>query len=1141
MNIIQIDTNDFVHLHVHTTNSLLDGANKIDDCIKRAKELDMHSIAITDHNHIKGWIDFKNECENNGIKPILGCEMYQTHDTSILPLPAKDRRELALERAKNDGIEIPEKINGKKPTAKQIDELIADYTYDTKQYHLVVLAMNQTGMQNLIKLQSEAADKCTFNGRYCCDFEMLEKYNEGLIVLSACLGGLIPNAIIKDKLSLAERYVLKYKEIFGDRFYLEIQPLYDQEQIKANKEIIKLARKHNIELVATNDVHYTYQEDIDDHDTLLCVGIGKMKNDEDRMRYAPEFWIRSREEMYSAFNRHSSYLDAETIKDALRNTVVIANRIESNIQLGSKTPLFPKVKVPKGLTAEQFLTLKSYKGLYKYLKENPELNIDAYQKRLAEELDTINSKGYAPYMLKIFENVEFCETNDIPIGPGRGSAAGSLCLFVNGGTKVVDPIKYDLLFFRFLTKDRVDPPDVDMDYGYYGRDKLIKHLEEVHGHSAVCHIGTVTALGVKSGIKDFGRVLGIPYSEVDAITKRIDEITEKSPNWKFKDFDELLEEVKACREENNEGGATKAQHKYDQYKQLEDNYPELFRLARKFEGTPRNFGVHASGILVMPCAITDYFPTRTVDGMRVALFTGPELESLGAIKLDILGLKTLDVLDNTMKSINPEWNVQTLYDMITKYLTNEEMFRLVQNKEVEGLFQIESNLFKRLVQDIMPTDENDICALLSIGRPGPLSAGMHTQYAQRKNGFEVAVPQLRGTDEITKNTYHTIIYQEQCMLIAKKVAGFDDSQADSLCRKPLAKKKRALMEIFRKCFIYGKVNKAPDNEAELDNPNAPFYDVKKKYGPEIKGGLANGYTLEELEDFYEKLKGYASYLFNKSHSATYSIITLCTMFLKTFYRAKFFASLLTMQNDEEKVNLYSNIAKGYDIQIKTPDINNGEKGFVEKDNDILFGLGLIKGVGNSLEEVLSYRPFTGIEDAINKIPKKAFNKRVGLALIKAGAFDFEDTNRYNLINKFYDLRKDKDDRFNESIYDKYACMNLEKEVLGTSITYSNWWDELKEKDSVVRKLTLKSISTREDKRGQQMAFVNLVDDRGLTISGMIFSSQYRKLNGVLNDQTVDTSFSITGEKTEDGRMIIKTAIPIEEDIDDLLDLTDIEW
>ena len=715
MNIIKIDTNDFVHLHVHTTNSLLDGANKIDDCIKRVKELDMHSIAITDHNHIKGWIDFKNECENNGIKPILGCEMYQTHDTSILPLPAKERRELALERAKNDGIEIPEKINGKKPTAKQIDELIADYTYDTKQYHLVVLAMNQTGMQNLIKLQSEAADKCTFNGRYCCDFEMLEKYNEGLIVLSACLGGLIPNAIIKDKLSLAERYVLKYKEIFGDRFYLEIQPLYDQEQIKANKEIIKLARKHNIELVATNDVHYTYQEDIDDHDTLLCVGIGKMKNDEDRMRYAPEFWIRSREEMYSAFNRHSSYLDAETIKDALRNTVVIANRIESNIQLGSKTPLFPKVKVPKGLTAEQFLTLKSYKGLYKYLKENPELNIDAYQKRLAEELDTINSKGYAPYMLKIFENVEFCETNDIPIGPGRGSAAGSLCLFVNGGTKVVDPIKYDLLFFRFLTKDRVDPPDVDMDYGYYGRDKLIKHLEEVHGHSAVCHIGTVTALGVKSGIKDFGRVLGIPYSEVDAITKRIDEITEKSPNWKFKDFDELLEEVKACREENNESGATKAQHKYDQYKQLEDNYPELFRLARKFEGTPRNFGVHASGILVMPCAITDYFPTRTVDGMRVALFTGPELESLGAIKLDILGLKTLDVLDNTMKSINPEWNVQTLYDMITKYLTNEEMFRLVQNKEVEGLFQIESNLFKRLVQDIMPTDENDICALLAIG------------------------------------------------------------------------------------------------------------------------------------------------------------------------------------------------------------------------------------------------------------------------------------------------------------------------------------------------------------------------------------------------------------------------------------------
>ena len=445
---------NFTHLHVHTTYSFLDGANKIKDCITRAKKLGMTSIAITDHNHIGGWLDFKAECEANDIKPILGCEMYQTHDTDILCLSADERREKAIELAKENGVEIPDKINGKKITKKQIDELIAPYIYDTKQYHLIVLAMNQTGVNNLIKLQSEAADKCTYNGRFLCDMEMLKKYNEGLIILSACLGGLVPNNIINGNLEYAEELLLEYKEIFGDRFYVEIQPLFDNEQLIANIELIRLAEKHNIEIVATNDVHYTEEEDHDDHDTLLCVGIGKAKQDTDRMRYADEFWLRSREEMEIAFNRHGDIYEEGIIEKALNNTSIIADRIEDNLKLGSDTPLFPKVYVPKGMTAEQYLTLKSYKGLYRYKKSHPEIDITKYERRMYEELDVINTKGFAPYMLKIIENIEFCEANDIPVGPGRGSAAGSLCLFANGGTKVVDPIKYDLLFFRFLTKDR---------------------------------------------------------------------------------------------------------------------------------------------------------------------------------------------------------------------------------------------------------------------------------------------------------------------------------------------------------------------------------------------------------------------------------------------------------------------------------------------------------------------------------------------------------------------------------------------------------------------------------------------------------------------------------------------------------------
>ena len=442
----------FTHLHLHTIYSFLDGANTIENTIKKAKELNMNSIAITDHNHIGGWFDFLNLCNENNIKPILGCEMYQTWDTDILKLDKKERDKIALENAIKNGIEIP-----KKATKKAINELIADYLYDSKQYHLVILAMNQKGVNNLIKLQSEAANKCTYNGRYLCDFDMLEKYNEGLIVLSACLSGMIPHCILNDEIDKAYELAKKYKEIFGDRFYLEIQPLYIDKQEKVNKEIIEMAQKLNIQLVATNDCHYTNEEDWDDHDTLLCVGTGKFKDDENRMKYSKEFWIRSEEEMYKAFERHK-YLSKEIITTAINNTALIANRIEK-VKLGADKPLFPKVEVPKGLTPEKYLTIKTYNALYKYYLTHKDINIHKYEKRLDYELDIINTKGYAPYILKILENIDFCKANDIPLGPGRGSAAGSLVLFVNGGTKIVDPIKYNLLFFRFLTKDRQSPPD----------------------------------------------------------------------------------------------------------------------------------------------------------------------------------------------------------------------------------------------------------------------------------------------------------------------------------------------------------------------------------------------------------------------------------------------------------------------------------------------------------------------------------------------------------------------------------------------------------------------------------------------------------------------------------------------------------
>lgn len=1113
----------FIHLHLHTTFSFLDGGNKISDCIKRVKELGMDAVAITDHNHIGGWYNFINECRENNVKPILGCEMYQTWDSSILSLDADERRDIAIEKAKEDGVELPTKINGKKPTKKQIDEILEPYLYDTKQYHLVVLAMNQVGANNLIKLQSEAADKCTYNGRYCCDFEMLQKYNEGLIVLSACLGGMIPNLLYKGKIEKAKNIAKRYKSIFGDRFYLELQALDDDNQRIANAEIIKIARELDIKIVATNDVHYTLEEDADDHDTLLCVGMGKTKYDTNRMRYDHEFWIRDRKEMEEAFYRHSDYLTDEIIQEALDNTLLIADRIEDNIKLGSDKPLFPKVYVPEGITAEQYLTVKSYQGLYRYLKENPTIDLIKYEKRLHEELDVINSKGFAPYILKIIENIEWCEENDVPVGPGRGSAAGALTLFVNGATKIIDPIKYDLLFFRFLTKDRVDPPDVDSDFSYYGRDKLIAHLEEVHGHNAVCHIGTYTEMGVKSGLKDFGRVLCIDFGVMNNITKKIDEITDAVPGIKFKHLDGFEKDAKEALAEGDTATHDKLIAKYNAFKELENEYQELFRLARKFEGTPRNMGVHASGVLVMPCDVTEYFPTRTVDGIKIALFTGPQLESLGAIKLDILGLKTLDVLDKTIKSIDPSLTVNDLYKEVANNMSNKEMFEMFQNKETEGIFQTESNLFKSLISDIVPTDEKDVCAILAIGRPGPLSAGMHTAYANRKNGFEEAIPQLRGTDAITEDTYHTIIYQEQCMLISKLVAGFDDSQADSILRKALAKKKADKMELARRLFIYGKKNCPAPADYDESNTNQCIYDPNGKHGAPVLGGVNNGYTEEELTEFWEKLKGYASYLFNKSHSATYAMISLCTMYLKKFHTAKFFAALLSMQDTEEKIDLYCKTAKSYGINIKAPDINVSDFDFTERDGEIYYGLKSIKGVGNtSINEIIENRPYSNLAEAIEKVSKKYMNKRVLNGLIKSGAFDFYNTNRYELLNEMMEIRKDKDERFVPMMYNENVCMQFEKETLGTCITYTPWWDDVQVGELTSATFKLEKVTEKTQKNGKLMAFAKVSKD-GIEIDAVVFATVYGKNARFFNTDFTD-EIELAGKKDEKGKFIVSAVI-----------------
>lgn len=776
---------DFVHLHFHTSYSFLDGYNPIKKAVSRIKELGMSACAITDHNSLAGIPEFQAECINNNIKPILGLEGYYTWDIKECSKTLEERQADALNRAIEAGV-LPDNYLETKHKKKDYLETIKNYMYDTKQYHIILLAINQIGWHNLVKLQSEASRLCTFNGRFLCDNILLRKYSEGIICQSACIGSPMAQLLINNRIEEAEQLILEWKDIFKDRFYLEIQPLNIPEQRLVNLKYMELCKKHNINPVATNDVHWTNYSDYEDHDTLLCIGTNKKKNDTNRMKYSNDFWIKSKEEMISSFNNqlktineeynnqyNNSYIDF--YMEALNNTNVIANRIDNNIKLGSDKPLFSDVKVPHNLTPEQYLRLLAWNGLYKYLSNNKELDTRIYEKRLAFELDIIINKGFAPYIIAVYEYTNWAKTHDCPIGPGRGSAAGSLVLFSIGITNNIDPIKYNLLFSRFLTKDRTAPPDIDIDFDYNNRDNVIVHLEEYYGKEKVAHIGTYTTMGVKSGLKDVGRVLDMPFDLVNnQICKKIDEINIDKTTPTFKDYDSLKD------------GNDNEQKQWIEFNKLEKQNKELFRLARAFEGIPRNFGVHASGILVTPCDVNDYVPTRLDKntGVTITLYTGPQLEEYNFIKYDILGLKTISIIQDTLKLINEELSIENLYDCVD--ITDSQLYEYISDKNTDAMFQIESNLMKKIIDEIKPTEFNDIVAINAIARPGPISVGMDKEYANVKNGIENIKFPLKGIDNILKETYGTILYQEQLMAISKQVSGFNDGQADSITRKIIA-------------------------------------------------------------------------------------------------------------------------------------------------------------------------------------------------------------------------------------------------------------------------------------------------------------------------------------------------------------------
>ena len=1085
----------FVHCHLHTQFSLLDGYAKIDDVVKKAKENNMPAVAITDHGSLAGIYDFNNKCKAEGIKPLIGCEIYYTHDMKEIVKTKDKRNEIAWQRYLEATGTTDEDY--KKITKKAKLELCKEYLYDTKGYHLILIAKNQTGLNNLIRLTSEANDKAMYNGRGHADYNLIEEYSEGLICTTACISSIFNNSLMKDNYNEAIEHIEKLQSIFHDDLYIEIQPLEWDQQVKVNKRAINIANNYNIKLIATNDVHYTNKEDNYEHDILLCIGTGKTYDDPNRMRYDHEFWFRTEDEMIDAFNRvEYSKEEQRAIRTAMDNTIVLANSVEGSLQVGAPNSMLPQTKVPKGYTSDSWLKRQCWTALYKYLTDNDLMDKRyTYELRLKEELDVIITKGFSDYMLIEQAAIKDGTERGFGFGPGRGSGAGSLVLFLLGICKGIDPIEYDLLFFRFLTMDRTEFPDIDTDIARDDRQEFLDMLCEQYGHDNVTSVGTLTLMGVKNGVKDVMRVLNYSFTESNNVSKQLEEI--------YAEPDLSFEKLDSFKEDDPEA--------YKKYKALEEQYPEVFRLARKFNGCVRNMGVHAGGVVITPCAINDIFPTRTNDGRKVTVWEKNTTEHAGGVKYDFLGLKTISVIKTCLKSIERNYGIKiTLEELYNnrEIRTDENIYEMLSEGKTDGVFQFESNLFKGMCKDIKPTCIEDLIAITAIGRPGPLAAGYNKVYANRKNGLEPITYPL-GCDDILNMTYGTMLYQEQLMLMAQKVAGFNGNQSDTYLRKGVGKKKRKLIDLCREWFIYGKPN-------------------QDEYGDPIEGGINRGYDEQELIDFWDDVvEGCASYIFNKSHATSYSLLTVITAWLKYYYTEEYFAALLTFEKDE-KVDAYNDILdKQYDIKITVPDIRNLSESYNPTSGRIAYGITKIKGVGEkAIPTILNAGPYNSVEDFINKVneydkahgSKKTVNKTATVALIKAGAFDsLGETNRFKLLNQAYDIRKDKDERYDESQWSKSKAQALEIEVLNTSITYPLVFTAAMDKDVIdLENCRIVSVNEKKDKNGKLMAFVKVLVDDIEPVDVIVFSSLYMK-NYDLFDVRYGDVIDIRGEK--DGKKL----------------------
>ncbi len=1055
---------DFVHLHLHSEYSILDGAIKFPELMEKLRALGMKAVALTDHGNLFGAIEFYKYARDYGIKPIIGMEAYVT---------AGDMRE-------RDNAD--------------------------KNYHLTLLALNEKGYRNLLFLSSKAYLE-GFYYKPRIDKKLLAEHSEGLVALSGCLKGEIPHKYLMEDEEAALEAAYDYIDIFGkENFYLELQELGLEENPKVNTFLLDLAKRLELKVVATNDVHYLNPEDYRAHDVLLCIQTGKKLNDDRRLRFKTrEVYLKSQEAMAALF---------KDVPEAIRNTLEIAERVDLRLDLDPKKVHLPRFDLPPGYeSADKYLRDLALEGLRNKMGEIPQ----EYAERLDRELEIIGQMGYSGYFLIIRDIVSKARELGVPVGPGRGSAVGSLVLYALDVTEI-DPIQYNLFFERFLNPERVSPPDVDIDFGDIGRDSVIEYVRKKYGENNVTQIITFGRMLARAAIRDVGRVLDIPYSEVDRIAKMIPQrpnITLEEALAESKELQNLIES--------------------------REDYREMFEIARRIQGLVRNTSTHAAGVVIAPSEIWNYSPLyRNSDGSVSTQYDMKSVEELGLLKVDFLGLRTLTILrwaeEEIRRRKDPNFELKNIP------LNDKATYRLLSRGDTLGVFQLESKGFQDLLRKLKPSRFNDIIAALALYRPGPIESGMIPPFIARKHNREKTRYPLKQLEKILKETYGVIVYQEQVMQIAAEIAGFSLGQAD-LLRRAMGKKKAHVMQEQKKAFV--------------------------------EGAAKRGIKREIAEKIFDDISPFARYGFNKSHATGYALLSYRTAYLKAHYPAEFMMANLSAemntQNFQDKISALIKECRRLKIKVMPPDINRSYYRFtLQDDSTIVYGLGAIKNVGESaVEEIVSKReeggPYKSLSDFLSRVDTRRVNKKVVESLVKAGAFDSFEENRAKLlkdVSLYYSgkglsanqislfggetTREEKE----EITWNLQTKLSFEKEALGfflsghpldrykqavpyLNVTGSTELREMENGESVRLVGTLVKLARKKDRQGKPYAQPVFEDYQG-EFQTIIFSSLFQEKASLL---VKDGCYLMEGRVSKDDETgEVKVIINSIESLDEYRDL-----